>query len=114
MMLSEKKRKRYFARILFMILATLSITTFIVISLLLTTESTTEGKEVKSYNKYYSSMTVKADDTLWDLGEKYSGEKESRSEYIENIKKLNNMNNDVVYEGMHLIYYYEETNCYIN
>lgn len=114
MISSDKKRKRNITRKLFMILATLSITTFIVIFLLLTTESTTEGKEVKTNNKYYSSMTVKGDDTLWDLSEKYSGEKESRSEYVDNIKKLNNMNNDVVYEGMNLIYYYyEDADCYM-
>ena len=89
-----------------MISAGFAMVAVIITSLLLTTGTTTEGKEAKTYGKYYSDMVVSADDTLWDLSKKYAGDNESQKEYTDNIIKLNNMKNDTIYEGMNIIYYY--------
>ena len=98
--------KRKTGRILFMITAGFAMAAVIITSLLLTTGTTTEGKESKTYSRYYSDMVVSANDTLWDLGKRYAGDNESQKEYADNIIKLNNMKDDTIYEGMNIIYYY--------
>lgn len=92
-------------RIIFMITSTFALLAVVMASLLLTA-GTTEGKEAKSYKRYYASMSVSEGETLWDLGIKYSGETESQKEYADNIKKINNMTDDTLYEGMNIVYYY--------
>ena len=56
--------------------------------------------------KYYSSMTIKNDDTLWAISERYRDDSESNEQYINNIMEMNDMKNDTIYTGMHLTYYY--------
>ena len=99
------KKNNSFNRILFIITSVMAIAAVIITSLFFTAWNT-EGNESHKYKKYYSSMTVTSDDTLWNLGEIYSGCNESHKEYIDNIKSINNMKDDTIYEGMNLIYYY--------
>ena len=102
---NKSKHRKHTGRIIFMFTAAFAIMAVITASLFLTA-GTTEGKEAVTYKRYYSSMTVSEDDTLWDLGKKYSGGHETQQEYADNIKKINNMTDDTIYEGMKLIYYY--------
>ena len=59
--------------------------------------------------KYYSSMTVKDKNTLWELSELYKGENESHNEYIDTIMKMNNLSDTTIHNGMNIIYYYYGT-----
>jgi len=54
-------------------------------------------KEI-SYNDVY----VKKGDTLWDIAEKYKQSGDIR-EYIKEIKKINNLKSDTIFEGDVLI-----------
>lgn len=89
------------------ILAALMIVTISVYGILIVNASNNDNKE--KLNRYYTSITVKADDTLWNIAQKYASSDESRQSYINNIKVLNNMTDDTIYSGHDiLIYYYSE------
>ena len=56
-------------------------------------------------HKYFTSVTVKADDTLWDIANEYSY-KEKPKTYVNNIMSINNMTDETIYSGQDLIIYY--------
>ena len=62
-------------------------------------------KEDKTMHKYFTSVTVKADDTLWDIANEYSY-KEKPKTYVNNIMSINNMTDETIYSGQDLIIYY--------
>lgn len=64
-----------------------------------------EGKTKQQVNKHYSSIIIQPKDNLWEIAEKYV-QYESISSYVENVKKLNNMNEDTIYAGKSIIIYY--------
>lgn len=64
--------------------------------------------DTKLTKKYYSSITIKNDDTLWSISERFKNEDETNAEYIKNIMEMNNMTDDTIYSGMQLAYYYYE------
>ena len=55
--------------------------------------------------KYFTSVTVNADDTLWDIANEYSY-KEQPKTYVNNIMSINNMTDETIYSGQDLIIYY--------
>lgn len=63
-------------------------------------------KESKPLNKYYTSITISDNDTLWSLEDKYNTGVENKTEYINSIKTLNNMTDDTLYKGENLLIYY--------
>ena len=54
--------------------------------------------------KYYTSIEVEHNDTLWSL--EYNNGTEDRDTYINNIKQLNNMRTDIITEGRYILLYY--------
>ncbi|MCM1154546.1 MAG: LysM peptidoglycan-binding domain-containing protein [Roseburia sp.] len=62
--------------------------------------------------KYYKSITIANDDTLWSIAQEYMDEEhyDSTEDYIKEVKKLNKLNNDTITYGEHLIvpYYSNE------
>lgn len=66
-----------------------------------------EDKTKKQVNKHYSSITIQPKDNLWGIAEKYV-QYESVPSYVDNIKKLNNMDEDTIYAGKSIIVYYYE------
>lgn len=57
-------------------------------------------------DKYYTSIEVEPNDTLWSLAAQYNNGTEDRETYINNIKQLNNMNTDILIEGHYILLYY--------
>ena len=57
-------------------------------------------------NKYYTSINIEENDTLWDIEARYNSGQEKRESYINSIMKLNNMDSDILYSGQKLIIYY--------
>lgn len=55
--------------------------------------------------RYYTSISIESDDTLWNIAQEYNGD-ESTSHYINSIINMNNMNSDTLYSGQNLIVYY--------
>lgn len=64
-----------------------------------------EDKTSQQVNKHYSSIVIQPKDNLWGIAERYV-QNESIPTYIDNIKKLNNMNEDTIYAGNSIIVYY--------
>lgn len=60
--------------------------------------------------KYYTAVTVRCDDTLWDIAQKYMTEDYSSIQsYMKEIKEVNNMKSDAIYYGQKLILPYYST-----
>ena len=64
-----------------------------------------DNRKNQEVNRHYSSIIIQPKDNLWGIAEKYA-QNESISTYIDNIKKLNNMDEDTVYAGNSIIIYY--------
>lgn len=62
--------------------------------------------------KYYKSITITKEDTLWSIAQEYVDEEhyDSIDDYIKEVKKLNKLSNDTITYGEHLIipYYSDE------
>lgn len=57
-------------------------------------------------NITYESIMIENNDTLWDIATKYCDtDEESISEYIDNIKEINNISSDKIVSGNYLIIY---------
>lgn len=64
-----------------------------------------------AYYKYYTSVTVEAGETLWDIAQVYvNGDHASMQKYIDEVKQINHLVNDKIYAGEDLIvpYYSDE------
>lgn len=60
--------------------------------------------------KYYTSITVSKEDTLWSIAEKYMDREHysSANDYIQEVKSMNHLQNDMITYGEHLIIPYYE------
>lgn len=71
-----------------------------------TAVSATPGPQ-EPKNKYYTSITVQPEDTLWTIaGTYYDSSTENRKDYIKNIKTVNGLSDDTIKAGNHLVIYY--------
>ena len=88
--------------ILFLLTFCLVITVSIGISGFL---SNAKNPDSRISYKYYTSITVSGDDTLWSIAEKYMDPEhyQSANDYIQEVKNLNHLKNDVITYGEHLI-----------
>lgn len=69
-----------------------------------------KASSAKAENIYYKTVEVEEGDTLWDLADRYMGEKSfSRQEYIEQVKELNHLSGDTIESGAYLMVPYVET-----
>ena len=64
----------------------------------------------QTYYKYYTSIEIKAGDTLWSIASQYANKKYiSVEDYIEELKYMNRLSSDQIIEGHYLtISYYSE------
>lgn len=60
--------------------------------------------------KYYRTIEVNSGDTLWSIADKYADSSYiSKENYINEIKKINNISGDTIHSGSYLtISYYSE------
>ena len=60
--------------------------------------------------KYYTGVQIQAGDTLWTIAQEYMPEGACTiHEYIEEIKRINHLKDDTIYEGQRLtVYYYSQ------
>lgn len=56
--------------------------------------------------KYYTSIDIQKDDTLWGIAERYISEDENINDYINELKTINRLSTDNITEGRSLIIYY--------
>ena len=62
--------------------------------------------------KYYKSITVANNDTLWSIAETYMDEQhyDCINDYIEEVKHMNDLTSDVIHYGEYLIIPYYDSN----
>ena len=57
--------------------------------------------------KYYTSIQIHDGDTLWNIADEYmSGSNLTKKEYIEELRRLNHLQNDTIYNGEYIIVSY--------
>lgn len=61
--------------------------------------------------KYYKSITVTNDDTLWSIAAEYMDDEhyESIYDYINEVKSMNSLTDDVIQYGEHLVVPYYDS-----
>ena len=74
--------------------------------------SNAKGDSTDDSCKYYRSISVANDDTLWSIAEKFMDEQhyDCINEYIEEVKHMNNLTSDVIHYGEYLIIPYYDSN----
>lgn len=76
-----------------------------------TFRSSAQDDSVKTSYKYYKSITVSNNDTLWSIAEEYMDAEhyDSVNDYINEVIRMNSLPNDTICYGQHLIIpYYDE------
>lgn len=74
--------------------------------------SNAKDDSVKTSYKYYKSITIDNNDTLWSIAEEYMDEEhyDSINAYINEVKNMNSLTDDEIQYGEHLIIpYYDDT-----
>ena len=59
-----------------------------------------------SDTRYYTSITIEKDDTLWSIASLYAPEGVDTGRYVNDIRRVNNLHNDTITAGCSLIIYY--------
>lgn len=68
-----------------------------------TADTANAGTENTARYKYYTSIEIEDGSTLWEIAHKYMTEEyESPEAYIQEIKQINHLDSDVIYEGSYL------------
>lgn len=85
----------------------------IVISLIVLLNSSVhafaDSKDNLPVNKYYTSITIKAGDTLWSIADQYSKDSNmTKEEYIDDIKSINHIG-DSIHSGDNIVIAYYST-----
>lgn len=60
----------------------------------------------KQGNRYYTSIDIKKNDTLWGIAKQYAQEGTDIPGYIREIKSINGLSDDNITQGQHLVVYY--------
>jgi len=56
--------------------------------------------------KYYTSINIEKGDTLWSIASEYVSGTKTISNYVNELKEINNLQTDCIYQGQNLIVYY--------
>lgn len=57
-------------------------------------------------DKYYTSISIERNDTLWGLAQQYAPEEADINAYVKDIKAINRLSGDNITQGQNLIVYY--------
>ena len=57
-------------------------------------------------DKYYTSISIERNDTLWGLAQQYAPEEADINAYVKEIKAINRLSGDNITQGQNLIVYY--------
>lgn len=69
-----------------------------------------QAEAATSNLKYYKCITISDGDTFWSIAEEnYSEEYESYEDYIDEVKFINNLTNDTIYNGATLVVPYYQS-----
>lgn len=100
-MMRTRKKTEKSVRSLFY--AVLFLTAVIFIALFWTSSTANAGTGSSGRHKYFTSIEIEGGTSLWDIAETYmTAEYGSAEEYIEEVKAMNHLKSDLIYEGSYL------------
>lgn len=102
--IQQVKRQKFFIGILavcFALIVSIKAAAF-------SSEARSNDEPVQKY-KYYKSIQINTGDTLWNIAkENMTAEYDSITDYIKEVKEINNLTNDYIISGSYLtIPYYD-------
>lgn len=106
----QKRTKQIYQRLILSASLVLVIAVICSINFFMINVKASSEQETITY-KYYTSITIEAGETLWDIAGTYmSDEFSSVQKYIDEVKNINHLTNDKIYAGENLIvpYYSSE------
>lgn len=74
--------------------------------------SNAKDDSIKTSYKYYKSITIDKNDTLWSIAEEYMDDEhyDSVTDYINEVKNMNSLMDDEIQYGEHIVIpYYDDT-----
>lgn len=85
----------------------------VLIACILFSVTMTHGQMAQASDHYetvvrYRSVEVKEGDTLWNLAKEYGAYQDS-ADYIDEVKRVNQLKGDTIHAGAYLMLPYEET-----
>lgn len=81
----------------------LAVISFLSVSMVMAND---KPSSYKTSNKYYTSIDIKKNDTLWGIAQQYAQEGSDIAEYIKDIKSINRLSDNNITQGQHLVVYY--------
>lgn len=76
---------------------------FLVFLLFQTSNIANAGTTNSVRHKYYTSVEIESGSSLWEIAEEYMTEEyDSVEDYIKEVKKINHLTEDLIYEGAYL------------
>ena len=67
-----------------------------------------DSNKMRTY-KYYTTITIEDNDTLWSLAGRYNNGSEDTVSYVNNLININNLSSDTIHSGKNLVVYYYST-----
>ena len=75
--------------------------------ILLMMNARAEEAQLPELKRYYTSVQLHKGDSLWDLAEQYRvGSGYSRTEYVEELKRMNGLKSEQIHSGEYLTVVY--------
>lgn len=76
---------------------------FLVLLLFQTSNIANAGTPNSVRHKYYTSVEIESGSSLWEIAEEYMTEEyDSVEDYIKEVKQINHLTEDLIYEGAYL------------
>ena len=66
-----------------------------------------DSNRTRTY-KYYTTVSVEDNDTLWSLADRYNNGDEDTASYINNIMQMNDLSSDAVFRSYRRFYYLKD------
>lgn len=103
-----KRTKQIIERVLLTICL---IALFAIGSSAILTKATTTEEAKNVYYKYYTQIEIENGDSLWEIAGRYMehGPYETRTDYMNEVVKLNQLSNTTIIKGQHLVVPYYES-----
>lgn len=101
----KARRQKELAYKSFRLLA-ISLITIFALSIGSVIVKASDDNNKKKVNRYFETVEINSNDTLWDIAEEYNNGSETTAEYVRNLISLNGLSNDNITAGKDLIIYY--------
>lgn len=80
-----------------------------VLTIILSSNSAAQTDENANASKHYASIRIEPGESLWSIASSYAdGHYSSIQDYIEEVKYINNLDNDLIYAFEYLLVPYYE------